>query len=55
MDTPPRQIVTAVCAVAAGSEMLSPAGTRRLTAEYVAPRDHPQRVESRRKLNLLYD
>ena len=29
--------------------------TRRLIAEYVAPRDHPQRVESRRKLALLSD
>ena len=54
-DTPPRQIVTAIRAVAAGSEMLSPAVTRRLIAEYVAPRDHPQRVESRRKLALLSD
>ena len=54
-DTPPRQIVTAIRAVAAGSEMLSPAVTRRLIAEYVAPRDHPQRGESRRKLALLSD
>ena len=54
-DTPPRQIVTAIRAVAAGSEMLSPAVTRRLIAEYVAPRDHPQRIESRRKLALLSD
>ena len=54
-DTPPRQIVAAIRAVAAGSEMLSPAVTRRLIAEYVAPRDHPQRIESRRKLALLSD
>ena len=54
-DTPPRQFVTAIRAVAAGSEMLSPAVTRRLIAEYMAPRDHPQRVESRRKLALLSD
>ena len=54
-DTPPRQIVTAIRAVAAGSEMLSPAVTRRLIAEYVAPRDHPQRTEARRKLALLSD
>jgi DNA-binding NarL/FixJ family response regulator len=54
-DTPPRQIVTAIRAVAAGSEMLSPAVTRRLIAEYVAPRDHPLRTESRRKLALLSD
>jgi DNA-binding NarL/FixJ family response regulator len=54
-DTPPRQIVAAIRAVAAGSEMLSPAVTRRLIAEYMAPRDHPQRVESRRKLALLSD
>jgi DNA-binding NarL/FixJ family response regulator len=54
-DTPPRQIVTAIRAVAAGSAMLSPAVTRRLIAEYVAPRDHPQRIESRRKLALLSD
>ncbi len=54
-DTPPRQIAAAIRAVAAGSEMLSPAVTRRLIAEYVAPRDHPQRIESRRKLALLSD
>jgi DNA-binding NarL/FixJ family response regulator len=54
-DTPPRQIVAAIRAVAAGSEMLSPAVTRRLIAEYVAPRDHPQRTEARRKLALLSD
>jgi len=54
-DTPPRQIVAAIRAVAAGSEMLSPAVTRRLIAEYVAPRDHPLRTESRRKLALLSD
>ena len=54
-DTPPRQIAAAIRAVAAGSEMLSPAVTRRLIAEYVAPRDHPQRTESRRKLALLSD
>jgi DNA-binding NarL/FixJ family response regulator len=52
-DTPPRQIVAAIRAVAAGSEMLSPAVTRRLIAEYVAPRDHPRRAESQRKLALL--
>ena len=54
-DTPPRQIVAAIRAVAAGSEMLSPAVTRRLIAEYVAPRDHPLRTESRRKLAMLSD
>jgi DNA-binding NarL/FixJ family response regulator len=54
-DTPPRQIAAAIRAVAAGSEMLSPAVTRRLIAEYVAPRDHPQRTEARRKLALLSD
>ena len=54
-DTPPRQIVAAIRAVAAGSEMLSPAVTRRLIAEYVTPRNHPQRTESRRKLALLSD
>jgi DNA-binding NarL/FixJ family response regulator len=27
--------------------------TRRLIAEYVAPRDHPRRAESQRKLALL--
>jgi DNA-binding NarL/FixJ family response regulator len=54
-DTPPRQIVAAIRAVVAGSEMLSPAVTRRLIAEYVAPRDHPQRTESRRKMAMLSD
>ena len=40
-DTPPRQIVAAVRAVADGSEMLSPAVTRRLLAEYVRGRGTP--------------
>ena len=36
-DRPPRQIAAAIRAVAAGSEMLSPAVTRGLITEYVAP------------------
>jgi DNA-binding NarL/FixJ family response regulator len=52
-DTPPREILAAVRAVAAGSEMLSPAVTRRLIAEYVGPRAHPHREESLRRLAVL--
>jgi DNA-binding NarL/FixJ family response regulator len=54
-DTPPREIVAAVRAVATGSEMLSPAVTRRLIAEYVAPRSHPQRGAALRRLDVLSD
>ena len=53
-DTPPRQIA-AIRAVAAGSEMLSPAVTRRLIAEYVAPATTHNATESRRTLALLSD
>lgn len=52
-DTPPRQIVTAVRAVAAGSEMLSPAVTRRLIADYVASRTHPRSDAALRRLDVL--
>jgi DNA-binding NarL/FixJ family response regulator len=54
-DTPPREIVAAIRAVAAGSEMLSPAVTRRLIAEYVGGRGHPQRAEALRRLDVLSD
>ncbi len=52
-DTPPREIVTAVRAVAAGSEMLSPAVTRRLITEYVAARTHPHSDAALRRLDIL--
>jgi DNA-binding NarL/FixJ family response regulator len=52
-DTPPRQIVAAVRALSAGSQMLSPAVTRRLIAEHVASHDHAQRDASRRRLQVL--
>jgi DNA-binding NarL/FixJ family response regulator len=52
-DTPPREILAAVRAVADGSQMLSPAVTRRLIAEHVAPRQHPRRAEALRRLDLL--
>jgi DNA-binding NarL/FixJ family response regulator len=52
-DTPPRQIVAAVRAVADGSEMLSPAVTRRLLAEYVRGRDDTRRNAALRRLERL--
>jgi DNA-binding NarL/FixJ family response regulator len=52
-DTPPRQIVAAVRAVAEGSEMLSPAVTRRLLAEYVRGRDDGRQAAARRRLAPL--
>jgi DNA-binding NarL/FixJ family response regulator len=52
-DTPPRQIVAAVRAVADGSEMLSPAVTRRLLAEYARGRDETRRAAARRRLAPL--
>jgi len=52
-DTPPRQIVAAVRAVADGSEMLSPAVTRRLLAEYVRGRDDTRRAAALRRLEVL--
>jgi DNA-binding NarL/FixJ family response regulator len=55
-DTPPRQIVAAVRAVADGSEMLSPAVTRRLISDYV--RDHDEgsrRAAALRRLERLSD
>jgi DNA-binding NarL/FixJ family response regulator len=54
-DTPPAEIAAAVRAVAAGSEMLSPAVTRRLIAEYVGGRAQPQRAEALRRLEVLSD
>ena len=54
-DTPPREIVAAVRAVATGSEMLSPAVTRRLIAEFVTPRAHRQRGPALRRLDVLSD
>jgi DNA-binding NarL/FixJ family response regulator len=52
-DTPPRQIVAAVRAVADGSEMLSPAVTRRLIREYVQSRDDSRRTAALRRLSVL--
>ncbi|HEV7656008.1 MAG TPA: response regulator transcription factor [Mycobacteriales bacterium] len=54
-DTPPRQIVAAVRAVAEGSEMLSPAVTRRLLAEYVKGRDDTRKLAAQRRLAPLSD
>jgi DNA-binding NarL/FixJ family response regulator len=54
-DTPPRQIVAAVRAVADGSEMLSPAVTRRLLAEYLRGRDDSRRAVARTRLRPLSD
>src|SRR5215217_586217 len=53
-DTPPRQIVAAVRAVADGSEMLSPAVTRRLISDYVREHDDDsRRAAARRRLDVL--
>jgi DNA-binding NarL/FixJ family response regulator len=52
-DTPPRQIVAAVRAVSEGSEMLSPAVTRRLIAEYVDRHDDQRRDQARSRLDAL--
>ncbi|MEN3362527.1 MAG: hypothetical protein V7637_6509 [Mycobacteriales bacterium] len=52
-DTPPRQIVAAVRAVIDGSEMLSPAVTRRLIAEYVDRHDDKRRDQARSRLDAL--
>jgi DNA-binding NarL/FixJ family response regulator len=54
-DTPPREIVAAVRAVADGSQMLSPAVTRRLIAEYVGRRSSPRRDDALRKIDALSD
>jgi DNA-binding NarL/FixJ family response regulator len=54
-DTPPRQIVAAVRAVADGSQMLSPAVTRRLISEYVREQDDSRRAAARRRLEPLTD
>jgi len=52
-DTPPRQIVAAVRAVDDGSEMLSPAVTRRLLAEYVRGRGDSRRAAALARLAPL--
>jgi DNA-binding NarL/FixJ family response regulator len=52
-DTPPRQILAAVRAVADGSEMLSPAVTRRLITEYVDRRGDQRRGQARSRLEAL--
>jgi DNA-binding NarL/FixJ family response regulator len=52
-DTPPRQIVAAVRAVAEGSEMLSPAVTRRLISDYVREQGDTRRDTARTRLAPL--
>ena len=52
-DTPPRQILAAVRAVAEGSEMLSPAVTRRLIGEYVRSRGESRKEVALRRLEVL--
>ncbi len=52
-DTPPRQIVAAVRAVADGTEMLSPAVTRRLIGDYVHSRGDSRRATAQRRLAVL--
>ncbi len=54
-DTPPREILAAVRAVAAGTEMLSPAVTRQLISDYVAGHLRPEREAARARLAVLSD
>jgi DNA-binding NarL/FixJ family response regulator len=54
-DTPPREILAAVKAVDAGTEMLSPAVTRRLIADYVATHSRPKRDAALARINVLSD
>jgi DNA-binding NarL/FixJ family response regulator len=54
-DTPARQIVAAVRAIADGSELLSPAVTRRLLAEHVRGRRDPRRAAARGRVAGLSD
>jgi DNA-binding NarL/FixJ family response regulator len=54
-DTPPRQIVAAVRAVAEGAEMLSPAVTRRLLDDYLRGRGGTRRADALRRLEALTD
>ncbi len=52
-DTPPRQILAAVRAVADGSEILSPAVTRRLIGDYVRSRGDSRKEAALRRLEVL--
>ncbi len=54
-DTPPREILAAVRAVAAGTEMLSPAVTRQLITDYVAAHSRPRRDAALERLSVLSD
>jgi DNA-binding NarL/FixJ family response regulator len=54
-DTPPRDILAAVRAVDAGTEMLSPAVTRRLIADYVVTHSRPERDAALARINVLSD
>ena len=54
-DTPPRQILAAVRAVAEGAEMLSPAVTRRLLQDYLRGRGGTRRADALRRLAALTD
>jgi DNA-binding NarL/FixJ family response regulator len=54
-DTPPREILAAVRAVAAGTEMLSPAVTRQLITDYIAGHSRPLRDAARERLSVLSD
>jgi DNA-binding NarL/FixJ family response regulator len=54
-DTPPRDILAAVRAVDTGTEMLSPAVTRRLIADYVAAHSRPKRDAALARISVLSD
>ncbi|GII76142.1 DNA-binding response regulator [Sphaerisporangium rufum] len=54
-DTPPREIVRAIRAVAAGEPMLSPAVTRRLIEHVADPEAARRRAHARARLDRLTD
>jgi DNA-binding NarL/FixJ family response regulator len=54
-DTPPRDIIAAIRAVAAGSPSLSPAVIRRLIDHVADPAAEPRRTRARDRLTILTD
>jgi DNA-binding NarL/FixJ family response regulator len=54
-DTPPRDIIAAIRAVAAGAPSLSPAVIRRLIDHVADPAAQPRRARARERLTVLTD
>jgi DNA-binding NarL/FixJ family response regulator len=54
-DTPPRDIIAAIRAVAAGAPSLSPAVIRRLIDHVADPAAEPRRARARHRLTVLTD